>query len=485
AEIIMLAKQLFFVSSLLSSVQAQETVLGVYIFHRHGDRTSKSTPPTTLTNLGYQQVWQSGNFYRNRYVDANSSSYIYGLSSDIVKTSQLSVEAPVDTVLQNSAAGFLQGLYPPIGPTLGIQSLANGSSVSAPLDGYQLIPVNAVASASSGANSENSAWLQGQSGCAKAIVSSNNYFFSDEYLSKLNSTGDFYTRILPVINRTFTAATDTFKNAYTVFDLINVALIHNTSIQSQDLLTDDTLYQLRTLADDHEFNLAYNSSEPIRGIAGSTLAAQIVQQLNTTIVGKSQVPVGVQFGAYASFLSFFGLSQLPAVSENFTSVVDYASSMSFELVTNATVTDAAYPTNDQISVRFMFSNGSAAANPLTTYPLFGQSETTLPWATFVSEMNKFAIGDQATWCSQCGNSTGVCAAATAASSDSTPSTSAAAVSSGGGIPTTVAGVIGAMVTLAVILGLEALVLLLGGFRLVNKKKLAAVSAQSVTPVTKA
>ncbi|KAK2626523.1 hypothetical protein QTJ16_003698 [Diplocarpon rosae] len=481
----MLAKLLFFVSSLLSSsVQAQETVLGVYIFHRHGDRTSKSTPPTTLTNLGYQQVWQSGTFYRNRYVEANSSSYIYGLSSDIVKTSQLSVEAPVDTVLQNSAAGFLQGLYPPIGPTLGTQNLANGSSISAPLDGYQLIPVNAVASASSGADSENSAWLQGQSGCAKAIVSSNNYFFSDEYLSKLNSTSDFYSSILPVINRTFTAATDTFKNAYTVFDLINVALIHNTSIQSQDLLTDDTLYQLRTLADDHEFNLAYNSSEPIRGIAGSTLAAQIVQRLNTTIVGKSKVPVGVQFGAYASFLSFFGLAQLPAVSENFTGIVDYASSMSFELVTNATVTDASYPANDQISVRFLFSNGSAAANSLTTYPLFGQSETTLPWATFVSEMSKFAIGDQTTWCSQCGNSTGVCAPATAASSGSTPSASAAA-SSGGGIPTTVAGVIGAMVTLAVILGLEALVLLLGGFRLVNRKKLAAVSAQSVTPVTKA
>ncbi len=211
----MLAKQLLFVSSLLSLTQAQETVLGVYIFHRHGDRTSKSTPPTSLTDLGYQQVWQSGNFYRNRYIDANSSSPIFGIASDIVKTSQLSVEAPVDVVLQNSAAGFLQGLYPPVGATLGTQALANGSSVAAPLNGFQLIPVNAVASASSGANSENSGWLQGQSGCNNAIVSSNNYFFSDEYLKKLNSTKAFYSNILPVINRTFTAATDTFKNAYT------------------------------------------------------------------------------------------------------------------------------------------------------------------------------------------------------------------------------------------------------------------------------
>jgi hypothetical protein len=472
----MLAKSILLVSSLLPLIPAQETVLGVYIFHRHGDRTSKSFTPTTLTDLGYQQVWQSGNFYRNRYVDANASSLIYGIASNVVKNSQLSVEAPVDTVLQNSAAGFLQGLYPPVGATLGSQTLANGSSVEAPMGGYQLIPVNAVQSASSGANSENSAWLQGQSGCNNAIVSSNNYFFSDEYIQKLNSTKSFYQSILPVINGTFTAATDTFKNAYSIYDLIHVSMIHNSSIPSDDLLTNDTVYQLQTLADNHEFNLAYNTSDPIRAIAGSTLAAQIVQQLNSTIVGKSKSQVGIQFGAYASFLSFFGLAQLPAVTENFTGIVDYASSMTFELLTNATVSNTSYPSNDDISVRFLFSNGSAAANPLTAYPLFGQSSTTIPWTTFVSEMNKFAIGDQATWCSKCGNSTGVCASATSTStSASSTATAGSSSGNGGAISKAVAGVIGAMVTLAVILGIEALIMLLGGLRLVNKKRLGGVA----------
>ena len=36
-----------------------------------------------------------------------------------------------------------------------------------------------------------------------------------------------------------------------------------------------------------------------------------------------------------------------------------------------------------------------------------------------------------------------------------------------------AGVIGAMVTLAVILGVEALIMLVGGLRLVSKKKMGA------------
>jgi len=97
----MLTIHLLFLSSLVLS-QAQETVLGVYVFHRHGDRTSKALPPTGLTDLGYYQVHASGEYYRNRYIQTNASSAIRNISPDVVKLSQLSVEAPVDTVLQNS-----------------------------------------------------------------------------------------------------------------------------------------------------------------------------------------------------------------------------------------------------------------------------------------------------------------------------------------------------------------------------------------------
>jgi hypothetical protein len=209
----MLAKQLL-LSALLPLIQAQETVLGVYIFHRHGDRTSKSWPPASLTDLGYQQVYASGNFYRDRYIESNASSPIFGISPDLAKNSQLNVQAPVDTVLQTSASGFLQGLYPPVGAALGSQKLANGTTVEAPMGGFQLIPVNAVQAAVSSANSENSAWLQGSSGCNNAIVSSNNYFYSHEYTDLLNSTAAFYQNILPAIKTTFTSTQDNFKNAY-------------------------------------------------------------------------------------------------------------------------------------------------------------------------------------------------------------------------------------------------------------------------------
>lgn len=161
--------------------------------------------------------------------------------------------------------------------------------------------------------------------------------------------------------------------------------------------------------------------------------------------------------------------------------------MTFELLTNATVSNTSYPSNDDISVRFLFSNGSAAANPLTAYPLFGQSSDVIPWNTFLSEMNKFAIGDQATWCSKCGNSTGICASSTSTSTSASATATAGSSSGGGGISKAVAGVIGAMVTLAVILGIEALIMLLAGLRLVNKKRLGAghVTPDSVSPAAKA
>ena len=131
--------------TLVGASYAQETVLGVYMFHRHGDRTPKALAPANLTDLGYAQVYSSGDYYRNRYITADASANIKGINTDLVKQSQISVSAPQDIVLMSSAQGFLQGLYPPVGSELGTQPLRNGSMVEAPMNGYQLITIVTVA----------------------------------------------------------------------------------------------------------------------------------------------------------------------------------------------------------------------------------------------------------------------------------------------------------------------------------------------------
>lgn len=189
-----------------------EITLGAYISHRHGDRTPKSIPPVVLTDLGYQEVYNSGQYIRERYVDSSASTQIAGISPSSVVQSQINVVASDDVVLVNSAMGFLQGLYPPVGAgALSSQTLRNGTTIQAPLDGYQLIPVHILAT---GSGSESVGWLQGASGCANAMQSSSQYFSSAEYMSMLSSTNDFYGSLIPVINGTFTASQSNFKNAY-------------------------------------------------------------------------------------------------------------------------------------------------------------------------------------------------------------------------------------------------------------------------------
>ncbi|KAL8679962.1 MAG: hypothetical protein Q9186_003778 [Xanthomendoza sp. 1 TL-2023] len=256
---------------------------------------------------------------------------IHGINSDLVKQSQITASAPLDTVLMNSAQAFLQGLYPPAGFRLGSDTLRNGEVVWSPLNGYQLIPVQTV---TSGTGSEDSAWLQGSSNCAQATLSSNEYFTSSDYIDLLASTSDFYESLTPLINATFSPDEISYKNAYTIFDLLNVASIHNTSLPNSALLTNSTFAKLRALANHHELNLAFNATDPIRAIAGSTLTAQIIQAFDAIISSQGkQSKIVIEFGAYGSFQSFFGLANLttlPNSNDTFLGIPDYASTMIFE-----------------------------------------------------------------------------------------------------------------------------------------------------------
>lgn len=253
-----------------------------------------------------------------------------------------------------------------------------------------------------------------------------------------------------------------------VFDYINVATIHNETFPGQNLITNATYSELINLASIHEWNLAYNSSDPVRAISGSILAGQTVNALQAVIddvaAKKTTAPrFNVQFGAYGTFMAFFGLANLPAVNPDFYGICDYASSMAFELV--APTVDAK---ESDISVRFLFANGTAAYHEFKNYPLFGQDKTTLPWADFKNGMSKFAVMNNQQWCNTCGNTSGSCAPNSTASTADQSSASG----SSSGVSRPVAGVIGALVTLVVILGAQALVMLVGGVRFAKKSTLA-------------
>lgn len=212
----------------------------------------------------------------------------------------------------------------------------------------------------------------------------------------------------------------------------------------------------------------------MRAIAGMQLAGEVLSYMNSTVTSKGAKKLGVQFGAYATALSFFGLVDLPKANSDFTGVIDYASSLVFELFTTADVSSG-FPAASDLSVRFLFHNGTASnASEPTAYPLFGGSSTTIPWSDFQSNLSQFAVSNSEQWCTKCGNTTGTCAAYAG-----NAGSASAQHHSSNGISPAIGGVIGAMVTLAVVLGSLAAFMLLGGFRLVSKKHLAGAGAAAV------
>jgi hypothetical protein len=228
--------------------------------------------------------------------------------------------------------------------------------------------------------------------------------------------------------------------------------------------------ELQDLANEHEYGLAYNASDNLRAMQGMQLAGEIMTFFNSSIASNGSDKIAIQFGAYNSFLSFFGLANLPSTNVNFTGIPDYASSMVFELFASGSP-NGSFPSTSDLNVRFFFSNGSTGIHgDPTPYPLFGGSDLVLSWKDFSSNMSSFAVSTTQQWCTMCGNTTGDCAGIR-----STPSSTPTSTSSSGHkkMSLAVAGVIGAMVTLAVVLGLEALIALIAGLRIVRKRRTGA------------
>ena len=196
-------------------------------------------------------------------------------------------------------------------------------------------------------------------------------------------------------------------------------------------------------------------------MAGSVIGGQVVEALQDIVDAKASAPLfNAQFAAYGTFMSFFGLADLPKAGDDFYGICNYASSMAFELLTTS---GDAKPKADDINVRFLFANGTADADLLKPFPLFGQKETTLSWNDFKSGMGAFSIQGKDAWRKVCGNE------------------STADVGSDGGMSRPVAGVVGACVTLGVVL-LVLAALGLCGMRMVRKPTAKAIHAAKMEEV---
>jgi hypothetical protein len=169
------------------------------------------------------------------------------------------------------------------------------------------------------------------------------------------------------------------------------------------------------------------------------------------------------FGEEQSFMSLISLMSVDYHDPTFRSIPPFGSAMIFELFSKGANTT--FPTSKQdLWVRFSFHNGTDFDDrQLTAFPFFGNgpSRTDMPYPEFEDLFSRIMVASVGEWCEQCKSSSLFCwGVDDAYVSPSLPYNSKKASK----ISPTVAGVIGAIVTLVVAALLFGLAMLLGGVR---------------------
>ncbi|KAI0901170.1 phosphoglycerate mutase-like protein [Annulohypoxylon nitens] len=477
---------------LMSEALAQstnETVWSSFSYILYGERTPlQGQLSPSLTPLGAQQLYAQGTLYRARYLSPNANlsaeenaittnSPIQGIELQALDNSQLSVYSTTDDYVVGGALAFLQGLYPPVTRTFAsdnggenASTLANGTMIDYPLDGYQYpniltIPVTDMSSV----------WLEGHAACAEYWQSSNDFRDSSIGQSAYNSTLNFYeTTFAEVFPGAIASSMLNFDYAYDLYDYAQYQYDHNAT--AQKLLNVNRLAILRSLASTQQFDLNGNLSasgmqegDMIRAIAGRMLAARVVAQLSAHIhSGGSANKMSLLFGSFEPFLAFFALSNLSSTASSglFRQIPLPGSAMVFELF-GTTDDITTYPSEAEMYVRFLYRNGTEGDAPLMEYPLFGlgNSETRMRWADFQESVAEFSIQDISQWCSLCGSVTLFCNALTEDSGTGSGTVGGVGAGANTSVSPAVAGVIGALTTIAVMLLAGLAAFIFGGLRI--------------------
>ncbi|KAI0384679.1 phosphoglycerate mutase-like protein [Hypomontagnella monticulosa] len=495
-----LAAALFLVNEAVAQ-SANETVWASFAYVLYGERTPlQGQLVPSLTPLGAQQLYSQGSLFRARYLSSSNlsdednaittNSPINGIERQALDNSQIAIYSSTDGFVVGGALAFLQGLYPPVTQEFAFNNggnnasiLANGTMVNYPLGGYQYPNILTVPP-----TDPNSVWFEGHVACAEYWSSGNDFKNSATYQETYDATLNFYEQTwADVFPNTLANSMLNFDYAYDLYDYAQYEYDHDASVR--DALNVNRLAILRNFADTQQFDLNGNLSasgaqegDMIRAISGRMLAAKIVSQLSAHISsGGSANKMTLMFGSYEPFLAFFALSDIAntASSRMFRRIPNPGAAMVFEVFT--TDDDARYPTKENAWVRFLYRNGTDADSPMTEYPLFGRgnSEARMRWSDFQTEMAKFSVQDVSTWCDMCGSVTLFCAALSH-SSDNSPSLSGSGESGNpnASLSPAVAGVIGAVIALAV-LGLAAVTaFVFGGVRIRRKGPSEAIRRQS-------
>ncbi|KAI0753568.1 phosphoglycerate mutase-like protein [Daedaleopsis nitida] len=376
---------------------AHHDVLGAVILARNGDRTecfqhpiTQKASATQSTPLGEVQAHQLGQYLRKLYLDADSSSYIRGIHSDLVDLSEVAVRVKVGgegAPVFDSATALLQGLFPP-NPAHRI-TLANESTIVAPLNGYQYIPVETV-------EPSNDRSLEPWTDCPAFEKHAQKVHNSDEFKEVAKKAQPFFHAL-----KDFAFGKElSLENAYNVWDFVSSGLIHNKTYAHR--LPPTFIEQARGLADFRE-NAIY--SDPAMGgignIASRTGLSSILKALQRIAFNGDPLQLMVIETTYQPFISFFHQAEVIKSHPELQAIPDFGSAIAIEL-------RRAPPPDARDFLRFKFRNGTS--EDFRTIHVFKHRED-IPLTEFIYRLENSVINSNREWAQACSVSSASTAAA--------------------------------------------------------------------------
>ncbi|KAJ7070028.1 histidine phosphatase superfamily [Mycena amicta] len=416
---------------------SNDTLLGVLILTRHGDRAGFYQDPdtytasaTTITPLGTQQEFQLGQLLRSMYLNSSSALNIAGMNDTLVNQNQIHVRADAGGelgVIYDSAVALLQGLFP---ANTSYADVVNGTNVTGALGGYQYIPIESV-------EPTNDVSLEGYTSCNTFNDATTAFYASAEFAQMKNETAAFLAMLPPYLD----GRPVTLDNMYNIFDFMNVQSIHNAAFAKA--LPPTFLPQVRALANWHEYGVFTSPQlNGIGNVAGRTIFPGILANLHSIANATDPLKFAYQSLAYKPFLSIFNMTGVAQAHPELAGLVNYAAAVAMEVRQPG---DGSEPV-----VRFSFKNGTDAS--FVGYDLLGGTgDVTI--SALANHINPALINSTTQWCSACNNTQdrgcGALAQAAAAALASAPAVHTAHQR----ISPVGAGFLGAGLTLAVMLAM--------------------------------
>lgn len=373
----------------MSSSSDSSLPVGVVLLVRHGDRMGFYQDPETytasatqITPLGNQQEYQLGTYLRSVYLNESSPSYIQGLGTGLFNQSQVFVQADIGDegyVIYDSCVSLTQGLWPTT--TSNNITLANGTTIMAPLNGYQYVPID-------GIDPTENMSLEGFDNCNTFSAHTTAFYDSPEF-QEMESQSAAFLQLLPPYLGDRAA---TLQNMWNVFDYMNVNYIHNATFAAS--LPPTFLPQARALANWHEYNVFSDASlSGIGNIAGRTIIPTIFEAFDAILDPVNPAKLYVTAISYKPFLSLFNMTGVAAANPELAGIVDYASAVALEVrLPNGDATEA--------TIRFNFKNGSDPQ--FTTYNWMGATGD-IKVTSFYDALSSSVVNGTADWCNVCQN----------------------------------------------------------------------------------